>query len=361
MIVKKFIKVLLIIFLFILLLVTVYVAYVFLTYKRIPDKIFLDIYKPNEVKEDCLEFNKEYSILSYNIGFGAYLPDYSFFMDGGKYSLAKDKESVIYSTDGVSEVVDKYNSDFTLLQEIDIDGTRSHHVNQVERITKTMPEQYHVFAMNYHSSFLMYPLHQPHGKNKSGILLSSKYPVTSSIRRSLPISNSFAKFFDLDRCYSVSRIPVDNKKELVIFNVHLSAYTDDRNVREGQLHMLFEDLRHEYKAGNYVICGGDFNYDLKNTDLGDEERKSWAYPFPKDSLPKHFRFAIDNFTKEEQKNMWDTSRNADKPYVAGETYTVTLDGFLHSDNIICNAYENIEMGYCYSDHDPVLMKFKLVK
>lgn len=358
---KKFVKALLIFFLFILLLAIIYVAYVFLTYKRIPDKVFLDIHQPDEVKQDCLEVEKEYTMLSYNVGFGAYLPDYSFFMDGGKYSWAKDKESVIYSTDGVSEVIDKYDPDFTLLQEIDIDGTRSHHVNQVERIKKTIPEQYHVFAMNYNSPFLIYPFHQPHGKNKSGILLSSKYPITSSIRRSLPISTSFSKFVDLDRCYSVSRIPINNKKELVIFNVHLSAYTDDRNVREGQLHMLFEDLAHEYKAGNYVLCGGDFNYDLKNTDLGDEKRVSWAHPFPKESLPKHFKFAIDEFTKEEQKKMWDTSRNADKPYVVGESFTITVDGFLHSDNIISTSYENIEMGYRYSDHDPVLMKFKLVK
>lgn len=46
-------------------------------------------------------------------------------------------------------------------------------------------------------------------------------------------------------------------------------------------------------------------------------------------------------------------------YVPGETYTVTLDGFLISDNIECRSYENVNTGYRYSDHDPVVIKFRL--
>lgn len=41
------------------------------------------------------------------------------------------------------------------------------------------------------------------------------------------------------------------------------------------------------------------------------------------------------------------------------TYTVTLDGFIISDNIECVKYDNINTGYTYSDHDPVYVKFKL--
>lgn len=41
------------------------------------------------------------------------------------------------------------------------------------------------------------------------------------------------------------------------------------------------------------------------------------------------------------------------------TYTVTLDGFIVSDNIECLTYENVDTGYSYSDHDPVYMEFKL--
>ena len=102
-------------------------------------------------------------------------------------------------------------------------------------------------------------------------------------------------------------------------------------------------------------------YDEAEKALEDDgsERESWAYPFPRESLPEHFRFCIDSFSDEERATMWDSARNADMAYVPGETYTVTLDGFIISDNIECVKYENIETGYRFSDHEPVVMKFRV--
>lgn len=167
---------------------------------------------------------------------------------------------------------------------------------------------------------------------------------------------------------------VDNGKELVIFALHMSAYGNSDAIREGQIAMLAADMQKEYEAGNYVLCGGDFNHDLKaladeeNPETGkedqsnsssDREYESWAYPFPREELPEHFRFCLDQLSKEERSNLWNSARNADMEYIPGETYTVTLDGFIISDNIECLSYENINTGYSYSDHDPVYVEFKL--
>lgn len=128
------------------------------------------------------------------------------------------------------------------------------------------------------------------------------------------------------------------------------------------------------KTGNYVLCGGDFNHDLKasadeensetvkndqSNSSDDREYESWAYPFPRGELPDHFSFCIDQLSEEECNNLWNSARNADMEYIPGETYTVTLDGFIISDNIDCISYENINTGYSYSDHDPVYLEFKL--
>ena len=64
-------------------------------------------------------------------------------------------------------------------------------------------------------------------------------------------------------------------------------------------------------------------------------------------------------SEEERNAMWNSARNADMAYVPDVTYTVTLDGFIVSDNIECLTYENVDTGYSYSDHDPVYMEFKL--
>lgn len=49
------------------------------------------------------------------------------------------------------------------------------------------------------------------------------------------------------------------------------------------------------------------------------------------------------------------------PYDPEKTYTLTVDGFIVSDNVVTTHYEHINTGYLYSDHEPVLMKFKLKK
>ena len=376
--VKKIFKVLGIVLGVILLVLIAYIFYLYASYHRIEDNLVLEVESAPDAGEDLegltsgarpasasalynssLTTRQEYSALTYNLGFGAYTPDFSFFMDGGKSSWAKSKESVQDTIQGAGELIASYDPDFALLQEVDLDSTRSYHVNEYSILKDCLSSYNSVFAQNYDSAFLFYPFTQPHGSSKSGIGLFSKYPVTSALRRSLPISTSFSKFLDLDRCYSISRVPVDNGKELVIFALHMSAYGNSDAIREGQIAMLSADMQKEYEVGNYVLCGGDFNHDLKASDGDEEEHESWAYPFPREALPEHFSFCIDALSEEERNAMWNSARNADMAYVPDVTYTVTLDGFIVSDNIECLTYENVDTGYSYSDHDPVYMEFKL--
>lgn len=346
----------------VILILVIYLLYLVISYHRIEDNLALQVETSDEGGQQetkKLTTGEQYSALTYNIGFGAYTPDFSFFMDGGKSSWAKSKDSVLDTVQGAGDLAASLSPDFAMIEEIDLDSTRSYHVNEYDILRNCFPNDYYVFAQNYDSAFLFYPFTQPHGSSKSGIGLFSKYPVASALRRSLPISTSFSKFLDLDRCYSISRVPVDNGKELVIFALHMSAYGNSDAIREGQIAMLSADMQKEYEVGNYVLCGGDFNHDLKASDGDEEEHESWAYPFPRKALPEHFSFCIDALSEEERNAMWNSARNADMAYVPDVTYTVTLDGFIVSDNIECLTYENVDTGYSYSDHDPVYMEFKL--
>ena len=346
----------------VILILVIYLLYLVISYHRIEDNLALQVETSDEGGQQetkKLTTGEQYSALTYNIGFGAYIPDFSFFMDGGKSSWAKSKDCVLDTVQGAGDLAASLNPDFAMIEEIDLDSTRSYHVNEYDILRNCFPNDYYVFAQNYDSAFLFYPFTQPHGSSKSGIGLFSKYPVTSALRRSLPISTSFSKFLDLDRCYSISRVPVDNGKELVIFALHMSAYGNSDAIREGQIAMLSADMQKEYEAGNYVLCGGDFNHDLKASEDDSADKESWAYPFPREELPEHFAFCIDQLTAQEKNDLWDSARNADMEYVSGVTYTVTLDGFIISDNIECVSYEDINTGYSYSDHDPVYLKFRL--
>lgn len=354
---KVFFRWLIRIFLVALLCVVGYVAYVFLDYGRIPDHQVLQIEQKGADKE--LSTGQTYVATTYNIGFGAYLPDFSFFMDGGESSWAKSEASVKQDIHDIGRLIEKENPDFALFQEVDLKGTRSYGVNQYDILRQYFENYSRDFAVNYDSSFLFYPIWQPHGKNKSGLATFSKNGMLGAERRSLPISTGFSKFFDLDRAYSVQRFAVENDKELILINVHLSAYSKDASIRNAQIAMLVDEMEAAYQAGNYVIVGGDFNHDLLASEDQTDNEISWAYPFPRSALGEHFSLALDSLTADEKANLWLSARNADEPYQEGHTFTVMLDGFIVSDNIQVSAYNVLKTGYAYSDHDPVEMSFTL--
>ena len=341
-----------------ILIVIGYVLYVVLSYSRLEDKLPLDI--DNGAEQSAVSLDTEYTIVTQNLGFGAYTADFTFFMDGGTESRAKSRESVISCINQGSDKVKESDPDFILVQEVDLDSTRSHHVDQYKMLRKSFSGYSSCYAQNYDSAYLFWPLYSPHGASKSSLATFSRFDITSSLRRSLPISESFSKFLDLDRCYSVSRIKVEDGKELVIYNVHSSAYGGSDEIRAAQMTMLLGDMESEYKKGNYVICGGDFNHDFTGDSVqklnGESADFGWAQPFPTEFIPEGFSRCI-NY---KDGVLAPTCRNCDIPYKEGN-FVLIVDGFIISDNVECVEIENVQTGFEYSDHMPVVMTFKLIE
>lgn len=122
---KKVIKITGIILLALVIVLAAYIIYLYASYHRIPDNQELQVEEISQNTEagNELTTEKNYSALTYNIGFGAYTPDFSFFMDGGKSSWAKSKDSVKETIKGAGELVASKDPDFALVQEIDLDAT----------------------------------------------------------------------------------------------------------------------------------------------------------------------------------------------------------------------------------------------
>lgn len=364
---RSLLKIFLAILLILILVVGAYVAYVFSTYYRVEDN--QELYatkaanvesskKPLQVGEDA-----KYKVTSWNIGFGAYTDDYSFFMDGGEYSRAISEERLHENLASITQELTALKSDFYFIQEVDIDSTRSYGVDERDAIVNTLDadERYSwTFALNYDSPYLFYPLSLPHGKSKSGMLTFSKTNISSAIRRSLPIEEGLSKLLDCDRCYAINRIPTDDGKELLLVNIHLSAYTTDGTIAEKQLEMLTAELKAEYDAGNYIVCGGDFNKDL----LGNSaeifgvsgEAYNWAQPIPGEAIPEGLKIVAPL----DKESPISSCRNADSPWNKETNFQVTVDGFIVSDNVKVSSSKVVNQDFKYSDHQPVEIVFTLV-
>jgi len=346
-----------------LLLVVVagYVIYVFAAYYRVEDNQVLPVETVGSAVNGELTAGETYRIVSYNIGFGAYSSDYSFFMDGGKESRARSKEAAEENVTGAMAAVQELSPNFLLLQEVDVDGTRSYHLDELALTDQELSGRFlnRTFAQNYDSPYLFWPLLEPHGANRAGQAAYSMFPIASALRRQLPIEDGVMKLVDCDRCYSVQRIPLPGEgRELVLYNLHLSAYTSDGTIAEEQLKMLFADMLSEYKSGNYTVAGGDFNKDI----LGNSEEVfgisgpeyTWAQPIPPELVPE----GLSIVAPFDGAAPVPSCRNADRPY-GPDNYVVTVDGFLVSANVEVREARVCDTGFRWSDHNPVYMDFIL--
>lgn len=362
-------KGLLVLLLILVAFVAIYAIYMQSHYYRIPDHQKLHVgNNPGRI----LEPGKQYTATTYNIGFGAYNQHYTFFMDNGqykpdfrggkktrgKYGKAVSKQAVLDSTNGVARTIKRQQADFMLFQEIDTNSTRSYHVNQVRRMEQAFPEAGHVFAKNFHQPYILVPPQDPHGAVQSGILTISRYHIGSAVRRKYPIDMHFiAKFVDLDRCFAVMRLPVKGGHQLILINSHMSAYDKGGRMRKLQMSLLGNFIKHEYKNGNYVIVGGDYNHALGDTMLHhfktEEELPSWISVLNDSMLPKQF-----HIVKAENRNSVPTVRSTDITYQPGINYYSVIDGFIVSKNVTARTH-NLNTHFKYSDHNPVKMTFEL--
>ncbi|MFR3993991.1 MAG: endonuclease/exonuclease/phosphatase family protein [Turicibacter sp.] len=361
---KKFLIVVLSLFLLLVILVCSYIVYMNSSYYRIEDNLSLEVINNQKIS---LEKDTEYSILTYNIGFGAYDQQYSFFMDvgtmkdgtvmTGKSSRGMSQENVLKNTKGSIHLINELATDFILLQEVDVKATRSYQINQKEMIENSLSHYGRVFALNFHTPYMLYPFYEPHGSVEAGLLTLSRYQISSAKRMSYPVDNGFfAKFFDLDRCFVITRYEVGNDKELVLINNHMSAYDEEGIIRAKQLELLNAMMKQEYDQGNYVIVGGDFNHVLNIDEeafLSEQLVPSWVNSLSDEELPDGMKIVNASNNLEVA-----TCRASDIPYIKGVNYMTILDGFIISDNIVANA-ENIDADFMYSDHNPVKLTFKL--
>lgn len=359
---KKVLKIVGLLVLAVLLVVGGYVGYAFAAYSRIEDNQALPIVDRG-AKTSPAEAGQEYRVLSWNIGFGAYEDDFGFFMDGGTESRAWSKERLLENLDEIGSLLAAQSADITLLQEVDFDADRSYHVDEVEllRTFDGLQEMQSVLAVNYHSPYLFYPLTRPHGASNAGLLTLTKLDAESSLRRSLPVETGVTKFLDLDRCYSVTRIPVTNGKTLCVYDLHLSAYTSDGKIADEQLKLLLSDMQAEFAAGNYVLGGGDFNKDLlaggSESYFGvSTEGYTWAQEIRFDLLSAT---DIRLIAPEGESTPVPTCRNADGPYHEGQL-VLTVDGFLVSPNVEVTESHVLDTGFANSDHNPVMMTIRLL-
>lgn len=295
-----------------------------------------------------------FKVLTFNIGYGGMDAGADFFMDGGRGSRGASRERTLGSIGRIAAFLADERPDLALLQEVDRKATRSYGIDELREIAGRLPGHGRAFALNYKVPWVPVPLRKPMGAVASGLLTFSRFHVDAARRLRLPGKEPWPRqLAELDRCLCECRLPLAGGGELVLFNLHLSAFDRGGRIRRLQLEYLRERLLAERRRGSFVIAGGDWNHGLPGSDperfRRTRPRPAWYVEMPAGFPPDGFRWAIDAGRP--------TVRASSTPYRPGENFVAVIDGFLVSDNVGVLGVTVRDLGFADSDHNPVIAEF----
>lgn len=331
---------------------------VFLTYATLAD------YRPEPVETiaeapgtgDIIKWGDTLNVFNWNIGYAGLGDDMSFFYDGGE-KVRTTKERTAENFKAIIQQISQADTmDFYLFQEIDKKSKRSYKVDQFFEIKNILTDFNAYFATNYKVAFVPIPPTRPMGGVLAGIGTYSK-PEPYLVNRHSFIGNyTWPKgLFMLDRCYMVQRFKTSNNKELLIINTHNSAY-DDGSLRTQQMEKMREFLLSEYKKGNFILVGGDWNQlPPKKGEKGSVEKDKHLtrIRIAEDFMPQGWNWLYNENIP--------TNRMLYETYNPETTNTAVIDFYLLSPNLKALGLKNIDLQFKHSDHQPVLLSFTFAR
>lgn len=297
------------------------------------------------VAPDLTEAGDTLDILIWNIGYGGLGAGSDFFADGGESTFPPSRRAVRNNVAGIeSFLISQQDADVVLIQELARAGPVNYWIDARARVEHALRDRDVVAFADFRTRLLPWPLRMDHGQ---GIYAQRR--VESADVVALPAEDS--GFLGVRCRYASPFVHLAGIENWTIASVHLAAFDDDAAVRTGQLRALMAWAQREYESGRHVVIGGDWNLQLVETDFPhttDERFLFWLFPFPNDALSEGWRIAADGDIP--------SVRTNHKPYVAGENYVTTIDGFVVSPNVDILEVYGFDLGFAHSDHQPVRLR-----
>jgi endonuclease/exonuclease/phosphatase family metal-dependent hydrolase len=300
-------------------------------------------------------------VMTWNIGYASLDSSQDFILDGGGMARPPGKVNVDENIRGIGNFIHDQQRDWDVLflQEVDIDSRRSYRVNQQSLLSQNF-EGSVIFAFNYRVGFVPFPFPDFWGPVKSGLLTLNRLYNREATRISLPVPFKWPlRIANLKRCFLVERVPLGTGgttagRELVLANLHVDAYVSG-DQRSLQIDALSDFLKAEYAKGNYVIAGGDFNQNFPGINpvrFAIRNSENFVPGTLTEDNPI-LRFVSDTETP--------TARLLNEPFSGNyeNTQLYVIDGFMLSPNVELVSARAFDLGFRYSDHNPVMLEVRL--
>ena len=305
---------------------------------------------PSAVEQDPLsqtvgrqpwEAPREIEVVSWNLGFGGLGEGAEFYPDGGRRFIPSSRREVRRYVGGIGDFVEQAGADVFLFQEAARPSAVNRRVDLLADLEVRLPRRWRAYSPEVSMAF---------PRVSVGLATFAPGPPRRVERLELPGKGRWQRYHLL-----AARFPVlGGSGDLVLANLHLSAFDEGAALRSGQLEAVRAFLLAEARLGSYVVLGGDWNLLLADTRFPHttaERYLFWVHPLPAGFPPPGWRLAVDDTVA--------TVRTLERPYARGGNYTAVIDGFLVSPNVSVLSVRTADLGFRFSDHQPVTMRLRL--
>jgi endonuclease/exonuclease/phosphatase family metal-dependent hydrolase len=287
-------------------------------------------------------------VMTWNIGYAGLGEESDFKADGGHMLRPPGKQFVKKNLAGIQGVLRENRPDVVLMQELAGPGFLTMGVNVLGGVKAALADYSMFFSSDIRTRLFPGPISLKHGL---GTFSRVAHGPTEIIR----ITEEPGTIMGfIKRHYHVQVTEMDvSGQPWVLINVHLSAFDEGANTRMTQVREVLDLAETYYKQGKAVAVGGDWNMRLAPTDFAytaDPSAQFWIHDFPREELAEGWQLAIDPAVP--------SVRTNEQTYTAGVNYTTNIDGLLLSPNVVLESAKGIDLGFKYTDHQPVIFTLR---
>jgi len=290
------------------------------------------------------------TLLTWNLGYAGLGAESDFVADGGSHYLPPSRAAVLGNLRGITRELARVEADLFLLQEIARPGLLNYWVDVLGGVGRQLPSYASVYDADVATRLLPPPLRISHGD-----AVYSRLHIGAAERLLLPAENErLGGLLRHEYRMLIVRLPLqESAREWVVVDIHLAAFDAQAAVRREQLRAVLRFAEGEFRKGSPVIIGGDWNMEFVKDRFAHttpDKHRFWLADFPIEELPPGWKAVFDPSVA--------TVRTLYAPYEPGHTYVSVVDGFVVSPNVDAEVVKGRDLGFRYSDHQPVIATFR---
>jgi endonuclease/exonuclease/phosphatase family metal-dependent hydrolase len=180
------------------------------------------------------------------------------FGDACGYKVIYTKEEVMNNLQLIAQRIRQVNPDILLLQEADINSSRSAYVDQVRWLLDNTDFNYVVYGYQWKAQFVP---SDGLGRIEETNAIFSRWKLKDGKRIQLDLrkdQGTLERYFYERYCMVEASLEIPGFKDLVIVNIHASAFaTDDTKYKN--LLEFYHELDSLSDLGKFFVAGGDLN------------------------------------------------------------------------------------------------------